>query len=115
VDTWQQLGFLYATHNSMPEAEKAFRELIRLQPNNADAYGWLANALGEQSKLAEAVPFYLTALKLNPADCKTEFNLGLTLSRLGKRDEAAEHYRQALRINPNYREAQIALRQLQKQ
>jgi tetratricopeptide (TPR) repeat protein len=37
------------------------------------------------------------------------------LSRLGKRDEAAEHYRQALRINPNYREAQIALRQLQKQ
>jgi tetratricopeptide (TPR) repeat protein len=115
VDTWAQLGFLYASQNRMPDAEKDFRELIRLQPNNAEAYGWLGNALAEQSKLADAIPFYLTALKLNPADCKTEFNLGLTLSRLGKRDEAAEHYRQALRINPNYREAQIALRQLQKQ
>ena len=113
ADTWMPLGFLYAMQNKMPGAERAFRELVRLQPNNADAFGWLANALAEQSKLADAIPFYSNALKLNPADCKNEFNLGLTYSRLGKRDEAAEHYRQALRINPNYREAQIALRQLQ--
>jgi tetratricopeptide (TPR) repeat protein len=73
----------------------------------------LGNALAEQNKLAEAVPFYLTALKLNSANCQTEFNLGLTFARLGKRDEAAEHYRTALRINPNYPEAQTALRQLQ--
>jgi tetratricopeptide (TPR) repeat protein len=55
----------------------------------------------------------LTALKLNPANCQTEFNLGLSFARLRKQDEAAEHYRAALRINPNYAEAQIALRQLQ--
>jgi tetratricopeptide (TPR) repeat protein len=97
----------------MPKAERAFRELTRLQPNNAEVFGWLGNALAEQNKLADAVPFYLTALKLNPADCKTEFNLGLTFARLEKRNEAAEHYHAALRINPNYPEAQIALRQLQ--
>ncbi len=114
VDTWTRLGFLCATTpNRMPEAEKAFRQLTRLQPNSADAFGWLGNALAEQNKLADAVPFYLTALKLNPADAVNEFNLGLAFSRLGKRDEAAAHYRNALRIKPNYPEAQLALRQLQ--
>jgi len=113
VDSWTHLGFLCAaTPNRMPEAERAFRELTRLQPGSADAFGWLGNALAEQNKLADAIPFYLTALKLNPADSRNEFNLGLTFSRLGKRDEAAEHYRRALSINPNYPEAQIALRQL---
>ncbi len=113
VDTWTHLGFLCAaTPNRMPEAERAFRELTRLQPSSADAFGWLGNALAEQNKLADAIPFYLTALKLNPADSRNEFNLGLTFSRLGKRDEAAEHYHRALSINPNYPEAQIALRQL---
>jgi tetratricopeptide (TPR) repeat protein len=114
VDTWTHLGFLCATTpNRMAEAEQAFRELTRLQPNNADAFGWVGNALAEQNKLADAVPFYLTALKLNPADAGNEFNLGLALSHLGKRDLAAEHYRNALRIKPNYPEAQLALRQLQ--
>jgi tetratricopeptide (TPR) repeat protein len=114
VDSWTHLGFLCAaTPNRMPEAERAFRELTRLQPSSAEASGWLGNALAEQNKLADAIPFYLTALKLNPGDCRNEFNLGLTFSRLGQRDEAAEHYRRALSINPNYPEAQIALRQLQ--
>ena len=113
ADAWTQLGLLCATQNKMPEAERAFRELIRLQPANADAFGWLGNALGEQNKLADAVPIYLAALRLKPADCGNEFNLALTLARLGRRDEAAEHYRQALRINPNYTDAQAALNQLQ--
>jgi len=109
METDNQLLVEYVKHGS----ERAFRELIRLQPNSAEAHGWVGNALGEQNKLAEAVPFYLTALKLNPADGRNEFNLALTYSRLGKRDEAAAHYRQALRLNPNYGDAQTALRQLE--
>jgi tetratricopeptide (TPR) repeat protein len=84
-----------------------------LQPGNAEVYGWLGNALGEQNKLADAIPFYLTALKLNPADGRNEFNLGLTFSRLGRLQEAAEHFRQALRLNPGNADAEAALRQLQ--
>jgi len=113
ADVWTQVGLLCATQRKMPEAERAFRQLVRLQPANPRAFGWLGNALGEQNKLADAVPFFLTASRLNPADCEIEFNLALTLARLGRRDEAAEHYRQALRINPNYTDAQTALKQLQ--
>jgi tetratricopeptide (TPR) repeat protein len=97
----------------MPEAERAFRELIRLQPNNADAYGWLGNALTGQNKLDDAMSSYVTALRFNPTDYKTECNLAHVLSLQGKRDQAAEHYRQALRINPNCATAQTALRELQ--
>ncbi len=109
---WQELGLGYARQNKMPEAGRAFRELIGLQPTNADACCWLGNALAAQNKLADAIPFYMTALKLNPADFRTEYNLAQTLSLQGKRDEAAEHYRQALRINPNFAEAQKELNAL---
>jgi tetratricopeptide (TPR) repeat protein len=83
------------------------------RPGDFGACGCLGNALAGQNKLDEAIPVYLTALKLSPADYQTEFNLALTLSRQGKKAEAAGHYRQALRLNPNYTEAQRALRQLQ--
>ncbi len=111
---WQALGFLYVSQRNMPEAERAFRELIRLQPNDSGAYRCLGNVLAAQNKPADAISFYVAALRLNPADYGTEYNLALTLSRQGKREEAAEHYRQALRINPSFAEAQTALRELQK-
>ncbi len=107
---WQALGFLCASQHRMPEAERAFRELILLQPNNANAQAWLGSALAEQNKLEEAVPFYLRALRLDPTDGKTEFNLAVTLSLQGKREEAADHHRRALRLNPDYAESQSAAR-----
>ncbi len=110
---WQKLGLLCASQKKMPEAERAFRELIGLQTNNADAHRWLGNALMLQNKPGEAIPFYVTAARLNPGDWESECNLAHALLRQGKRDEAVEHYRQSLRINPNYTEAQTALRQLQ--
>jgi tetratricopeptide (TPR) repeat protein len=110
---WQELGLLCVSQKRMPEAERAFLELARLQPTNGDACCWLGNLNAAQNKLAEAIPFYLKALRLNPSDFRSEFNLARTLALQGKRAEAAEHYRQALRLNPNFAEAQQALKALE--
>ena len=80
-----------AMQNRMAEAEAAFRQIVRLRPEDGGAYGNLGNALGAQNKLDDSIPFYLTALKLNPNDYQTEFNLALTCSRLGRRAEAEAH------------------------
>jgi tetratricopeptide (TPR) repeat protein len=110
---WTRLGFLCARQNNMPGAEQAFGELMRLQPNNADACCWLGNTLAMQNKPAEAVALFLKALQLNPGDDRAEFNLARALSSQGKRQEAAEHCRKALKINPNFVDAQNALRALE--
>jgi tetratricopeptide (TPR) repeat protein len=48
---------------------------------------------------------YRLAIKTNPNDVVTCYNLGVLLSDLGKNDEAKEQYRLAINVDPNYAEA----------
>ena len=48
----------------LKEAEKAYKKAIRIEPNNAEAYNNLGNALGEQGKLQDAINVYKKALNI---------------------------------------------------
>src|SRR5438093_9496516 len=58
-----------------------------------------------RGKIDEAVGHYREAVKLNPEDEDTHYNLALGLARQGNRDAAKEQYLEALRIYPDYAEA----------
>ena len=103
------LGICYAMQGKMPEAERQFREAIRLNPEYAGAQSNLANALGAQNRLAEAIPHYQKALQITPNDFQTHYNFGLTLARQGQRAEAKAQFTEALRLHPDYPEARDAL------
>jgi tetratricopeptide (TPR) repeat protein len=93
----------------LPEAERQFREAIRLKPNHSGAQSNLGNALGAQNKLEEAIPHYQKALEIDPKDFQTHFNLGISLLRQERGAEARAHFAEALRLHPDYPEAQKAL------
>jgi tetratricopeptide (TPR) repeat protein len=93
----------------LPEAERQFREAVRLKPDHPGAQSNLGNALGARNKLEEAIPHYQKALEIDPKDFQTHFNLGLSLLRQDRRTEARAHFTEALRLHPDLPEAQKAL------
>jgi len=62
-----------------PEAESAWRALLKTHPQVAEAYAHLALLEARQERYKEAVPLYRKALALNPAMPGLRLNLGLAL------------------------------------
>lgn len=62
-----------------PEAESAWRAVLKADPSFAEAYANLALLDARQERYKEAVPLYRKALALNPAMPGLRLNLGLAL------------------------------------
>ena len=60
------LGTLYMRKGQPAEAEKAFKEAVRLDPQSADAHNALGDFFANQNKLAEAKEQFRTAAGLAP-------------------------------------------------
>jgi tetratricopeptide (TPR) repeat protein len=73
----------------------------------------LAFALEQMGNHNDAIGHYEQALRLDPDQAVTHYNLGLALARAGKIKEAIAHYEQALRIKPDFTDARNALTRLQ--
>ncbi|MEK7677935.1 MAG: tetratricopeptide repeat protein [Verrucomicrobiota bacterium] len=87
--------------NVTPSAQKPATEADPEAVVNLLAEG---NESLHQGKLAEAIAKYNEALRLNPDDEDTHFNLAIALARAGRNEEAKQHYEEALRILPDYAE-----------
>jgi tetratricopeptide (TPR) repeat protein len=83
------------------QAEAAFREAIRLDPNNALAHSSLGDILSFKQKYAEAEAEYREAIRLSPNDANAHLTLGVELARQKKYAEAEAEYREAIRLDPN--------------
>jgi Flp pilus assembly protein TadD len=86
------------------EAEKAYREAIRLKPS-AEAYANLGFALSKQGKHAEAVKELQTAIRLDKEYPKSYFFLGYAYGEQEIWKEAEKAYCEAIRLKENYAEA----------
>ncbi|HDI52890.1 MAG TPA: tetratricopeptide repeat protein, partial [Candidatus Bathyarchaeota archaeon] len=65
--------------------------------------------LMKQGRLEEASRILLEALRENPEDPNTHFELGCLYAILGRRDKAVEEWRRCLKLNPEMGEAHYAL------
>ncbi|MBF0461828.1 MAG: tetratricopeptide repeat protein [Magnetococcales bacterium] len=84
------------------QAEAAYRQALRLQPNHADVHYNLGNLLQNQNRLAEAETAYRQALDTRPDHANTQFNLGVLLQGLHRATEAEAIYRQLLHLQPHH-------------
>src|ERR1700674_779806 len=70
--------------NDLAGAEREYRTILRLDPNNADVNTALGVLLYGSGKLTEAVSSFQSALRLDMAQTKADLFLGLSQADLGQ-------------------------------
>jgi tetratricopeptide (TPR) repeat protein len=92
-------------HGDLSRAEFCYREVLKQEASNFEAYDALATILIQRGRAAEAEPFFVQALRLNPHDAITLSNYGGALEALGRHEEALQHYDRALAVQPDFPDA----------
>ena len=103
-----QQGLNFAAQQNTASAEAAFRRVIEIDPNFAEAYANLGSILANQNKLAEAVSYLQTAIRLKPKVPEFYYMLGKVLSAQTKSAEAVDSIKKARDLYRNQGKNQAA-------
>jgi len=87
------------------QAEQMYREVLRIDPDHADALHLLGLIAYQTGELPTAVDLLRRAVAANPRAAPYHANLGAALSATGRGDEAKRAYLRALQIQPDFAEA----------
>ena len=91
------------------EAIAEYHAVIRLKPDDGDAYFLLGDALQTQGKIDEAIAAYRAAIRIRPREFKTHYVLGAALVSQGNPEEAMDAFQKAIQINPGFVRARVYL------
>jgi tetratricopeptide (TPR) repeat protein len=100
--TQTYLGRLYLRHRRWPEAERAFRRALDVDPDLADAHFGLSVALPRQNLVEQGIDHALLAVGLRHEFPEAHFQLGALLSRLGWFERAVQAFEMSLRMRPGF-------------
>jgi tetratricopeptide (TPR) repeat protein len=101
------VGALHALSGQLPKAEAYLKQALGVE-ENAQAYSLLGAIAYERGRLAEAIDAFQKAVRLDPDDEDSLYQLGLCYLDRGWTQKAAERFRSALELNPNRIEYQEA-------
>ncbi|MFH1023271.1 MAG: tetratricopeptide repeat protein [Planctomycetota bacterium] len=85
----------------LDEAEKAYQEALRQNPDYLEALNDLAGLYVVTGRNAEAAAVYQRAMTLAPSDAEICYNLGAVMVRLGRLDEGVRAYEKAVELRPD--------------
>jgi tetratricopeptide (TPR) repeat protein len=106
-DCYYNLGVAHAAKQQYTEAEAAFKKVIELKPDSADAYTGLANIYNAQKKFDLASEASANASKYAGAGggagagAEAAYNQGVILFNAGKFAEARTQFETATKTDPN--------------
>jgi tetratricopeptide (TPR) repeat protein len=89
-----------------PEAEAAWKKVVKLQPANGKAYAHLGLIEARQEQYPEAIAHYRKARALDPTIPQLNLNLGLALFKSGSFQDAAKIFETELHNHPQASDAQ---------
>jgi len=93
ADAQLALGYEFLKQQKDREAIKAFKESIKLNPNNAETYYGLGFSNFRLGKFREAAAAFKKATVLSPTMAKAHYGLGLAYQELGMEAQLMEQYR----------------------
>ena len=94
----------------MEDAIQAYKEAIRLNPDDVDAHNNLGDVYRRQGNLDLAIELIQNAIKLNPKNSEAHLNFGNVYIDQKKPEEAIQAYRQIFLIKASDDES-IKIRQ----
>lgn len=106
---YQKAGDIFLERDMDSEAEDAYKEVLKINPDTTNVYNSLGILYRKQRKYNEALVQYHMAIKVSPDDENILYNLGRALLDADKVDEARDTFRKAIEINPEFIEAKKML------
>ena len=103
------LGDNYAALRRVPEAEKEYREALRLNPGLPGAHLALGQVYAGASQWTKAEEEFRAEAKLQPGDAEPAFRLGSALLQNGKLKEAQQELERADSLRPEMPETLYSL------
>lgn len=97
---WLMLGQAQQRTAKLAEAEKSFREALRIDAQNAEALNGLGLTFAQRNRLREAAESFVAALKIAPKHPAALLNLATVQQRLNNSTEALKAYREYLTLQP---------------
>jgi len=103
----QQAGEIYMEQNLSQEAELAFNEVIKLNPNTTNIYNSLAILYRKEKEYEKAIQTYKKALMIDSEDENILFNLGRAYFDSKEYKNAKEIFKKAHDLYPDFQEAKL--------
>lgn len=107
-------GYIYWSLGNFAEAEKSFRDTVRINPLHLDARMYLASCLDQTGRSAEAIEQLDAALAI-PGAANLEqvrVNKALILERQGRLGDALQELREAVTTRPRYHRAHYEMAEI---
>jgi tetratricopeptide (TPR) repeat protein len=95
-------ALLHHQAGRLPEAERLYRQILILKPDDLKTLNNLGGALRHLNRFDEAIVYLRRALALKPDYIDALNNMGSTLKGQLRCEEAIAYYRQALAFHPSY-------------
>lgn len=94
-------------HERLADAEKLFRSVLRLEPDDETALRHLAAIAQKRNDRASALAWLTRAARAHPKSFAVRHELGGVLLSLGRPAQAVEHFKAALELKSNSLDAWI--------
>jgi len=98
---WNKMGVAYQLMFDLKDAERCYRESLRLQPRSANVLNNLGTVYDTSKDYKKAEHLYRKALKLDPKSALICKNLGTNLMTRHKYKQGWEVYKRAVALDPN--------------
>lgn len=102
-------GVALFQHGYLDAAEQSFRQVVAVNPGDADAYYNLGTLNLRRNRLQEAHDFLQQSLSLRPNYPEAWNNLGMIAAQRAQSVEAVRDFQQSLELRPNYGTALLNL------
>ena len=98
IDELYEQGMNAFDKRDYETAERAFGQILKLNPNFADIHNKMGIIFNQTDRLNNAVSAFEKALELNPGYTEASLNLAITFSDLGKYEKSREVFENAARL-----------------
>lgn len=97
-----KIGNAYMVQGKFENAAFGYQRATALNPNYADAYNNLGEALGELKQYPRAIEAFNKAFVLDPTLLKAKYNQAVTYDRMGNFRYSEFVFRNLIKSNPEY-------------
>lgn len=102
-------GQMLENEGNLVGAIEQYREIIKIEPNNVEAYTRLGIACNRLQRYDDALKAFMRAIEIQPDKAYLHNNLGFCYVLRGELPKAEQAFGRALALNPDYKRARMNL------